>query len=119
VTVRIKGTGMFASGQADVQPRFVSLLERIGAALREEPGASQVLGHSDNVPIRTARFPSNYALSTARAQAAMAIILRELRDPGRISAEGRAEAEPIAPNTTPEGREANRRIEVVLQRTPG
>jgi type VI secretion system protein ImpK len=115
--VRIKSRGMFASGSATVDRRFVSLLQRVGEALRDEPGRVQIVGHSDNQPIRTVQFPSNFHLSTARAEAARAIIVpAEGQAPDRFFAEGRGEAEPIAPNTTPEGREENRRIEVVLLR---
>lgn len=113
--VRVRNRGLFASGSAAVDPRFVPLLGRIGEALRSEPGAVLVVGHSDDQPIRTARFPSNFHLSAARAAAAGAIIAgAEGGTPGRFHAEGRGEAEPIAANTTPEGREANRRIEVVI-----
>ncbi len=77
----------------------------------------QVIGHSDNQPIRSARFPSNFHLSAARAEAAKAIVMQaEGRTPARFTSEGRGEAEPIAPNTTAEGREENRRIEVLLNR---
>jgi len=116
VTVRIKGRGMFASGSATVEPRFVPMLQRIGEGLRIEPGRVMVIGHSDNQPIRTVRFPSNFHLSAARAEAAAAIIAAATGDPGRFTVEGRADAEPIADNRTPEGREENRRIEVVLLR---
>lgn len=117
VRVRIRNRGMFASGSGTLDPRFHSLLQRIGEALREEPGRVQVIGHSDNQPIRSVRFPSNFHLSAARAEAARAIIAAaEGRNPQRITAEGRGEAEPIASNATPEGREENRRIEVVLTR---
>ncbi|MBW8270230.1 type VI secretion system protein TssL, long form [Caldovatus aquaticus] len=117
VLVRIRNRGMFASGSATVDERFVGLLERIGQALQDEPGRVRVIGHSDNQPIRSARFPSNYHLSAARAEAAKAIIVRaEGQDPARFAAEGRGEAEPIASNATPEGREENRRIEVLLLR---
>jgi type VI secretion system protein ImpK len=113
--VRISNRGMFPSGSATVDARFNGLLGRIGEALRDEPGAVLIVGHSDNQPIRTARFPSNFALSAARAQAAGTIIAAaEGRNPGRFTAEGRGESEPVAPNATPEGREANRRIEVVV-----
>jgi len=118
VTVRIRNRGMFASGSATVEPGFVPVLRRIGEALREEPGRVMVIGHSDNQPIRTVRFPSNYHLSTARAEAAMAIIAAATGDAGRFTAEGRADAEPIADNRTAEGREQNRRVEVVLLREP-
>ena len=59
VIVRIRNRGMFASGSAALDPRFLPLMNRIGEALREEPGSVQILGHSDNQPIRTPRFPSS------------------------------------------------------------
>jgi type VI secretion system protein ImpK len=114
--VRITGRGVFASGSATVQPSFKPLLDRIGLALKEESGTVKVIGYTDDQPIRTIAFPSNAQLSTARAQAASAIIATSIGDPSRLSAEGRADADPIAPNATPEGRERNRRIEVVLNR---
>ena len=116
VTVRIKGRGMFASGSATVEPRFIPMLQRIGQGLRTEPGRVQVLGHSDNQPIRTVRFPSNFHLSQARAEAASTVIAAATGDAGRFTVEGRADAEPIADNRTADGREENRRIEVVLLR---
>jgi len=76
----------------------------------------RVIGYTDDQPIRTIAFPSNFQLSTARAQAASNIIAATIGDPARLTVEGRADADPIAPNTTPEGRERNRRIEVVLNR---
>ncbi len=106
---------MFASGSADVQPASLPLLERIAAALRNERGSLRVIDYTDNQPVRTVRFPSNFQLSAARANAVRAIIARTIGDPARVSAEGRADADPIASNTTPEGREQNRRIEIVLQ----
>ncbi|WP_158743539.1 type IVB secretion system protein IcmH/DotU, partial [Acidisphaera sp. L21] len=114
--VRISSRGMFPSGSATVQASFKPLLDRIGLALKEEPGTVQVVGYTDNQPIHTVAFPSNFALSTARAQAARSIIAGTLGIDSRISAEGRADAEAIASNATPEGRETNRRIEVVLHR---
>jgi type VI secretion system protein ImpK len=121
VRIRNKGVApgapvMFGSGSAAVQPAFTRILERIGEALKAERGSVQVLGHSDNQPIRTVQFPSNFQLSAARAEAARAVILRTLGDPGRIKAEGRADSEPVASNATAEGRDENRRIEVVLRR---
>ena len=114
--VRLRNTGMFPSASATVEPRYQDILRRIGEALREEPGRVLVLGHSDNVPIRTVRFPNNQALSESRARDAMRYIVAANGDASRFTAEGRAEAEPLAPNTTPDGREQNRRVEVVLQR---
>jgi len=114
--VRVLNRGMFAPGSAAVNPSFVPLLRRIGAALREEPGPVLVAGYTDNQPIRTVRFPSNFQLSTARADAARAIIAHTVGDPSRMTSEGRADADAVASNATPEGREQNRRIEVVLHR---
>ncbi len=116
VMVRLRNTGMFPSASATVEPRYQDILRRIGEALREEPGRVLVLGHSDNVPIRTVRFPNNQALSEARARDAMRILVAANGDAARFTAEGRAEAEPLASNATPDGREQNRRVEVVLQR---
>jgi type VI secretion system protein ImpK len=114
--IRIRNRGLFASGSAVVDSRFTGLLERIGVALRDERGPVSVIGHTDNQPIRTVRFPSNYQLSAARAKAASDIIARTVGTPSRLSAEGRADADPIASNATIEGREENRRIEVILHR---
>jgi type VI secretion system protein ImpK len=116
--VRIRNRGMFASGSATVDPRFVPLLDRIGAALKEEPGSVEVVGYTDNQPIHTVQFPSNFQLSAARAQAARALVSRALGDSSRITAEGRGEADPLTSNSKPEEREENRRIEIVLHR-PG
>jgi type VI secretion system protein ImpK len=114
--IRINNRGMFASGSEVLEARFVPLLARIGDALKGERGRVQVIGYTDNQPIRTVRFPSNFELSTARANAAAGVLGRALGDPSRVAAEGRGEAEPIAANSTPEGREQNRRIEIVLHR---
>jgi type VI secretion system protein ImpK len=116
--VRIRNRGMFASGSATVDPRFVPLLNRIGAGLKDEAGSVEVVGYTDNQPIHTLQFPSNFQLSAARAQAARALIARALGDPSHITAEGRGEADPLTKNATPEEREENRRIEIVLHR-PG
>jgi type VI secretion system protein ImpK len=114
--VRIRNRGLFGSGRAVVESGFIPLLQRIGEALKTEKGHVTVIGYTDNQPIHTVQFPSNFQLSTARAEAAKAIIAKALGDPSRITAEGRADADPVATNATPEGREANRRIEVLLQR---
>jgi type VI secretion system protein ImpK len=114
--VRIHNTGLFASGSATVAQSYVRLLERIGEALKAEKGPVTVDGYTDNQPIHTVQFPSNFQLSTSRAEAARTIIVRALGDPGRVTARGHADADPVASNATPEGREQNRRIEVVLRR---
>jgi type VI secretion system protein ImpK len=114
--VRLNNRGLFASGSADLEPRFIPLLQQVATALQKEKGQIAVLGYTDNQPIHTLRFPSNFQLSSARAEAAKAVIAGMIADPSRLSAEGRGEADPIASNKTPEGREQNRRIEFVLHR---
>jgi type VI secretion system protein ImpK len=114
--VRIRNAGMFASGSATVAPAYYRLLQRIGEALKAEKGPVIVNGYTDNQPIHTVRFPSNFQLSAERAEAARAIIVRALGEEDRITAQGHAEADPVASNATMEGRDQNRRIEIVLQR---
>ncbi|MEX0337401.1 MAG: type VI secretion system protein TssL, long form [Arenibacterium sp.] len=114
--VRIEGSGMFGSGSDELQPRFREPIQRVANSLNGEQGRVIIVGHSDNVPIRSSRFPSNMHLSLARAKSVMKGIARDFDDPSRLSAEGRADKEPIADNGTREGRAKNRRIEVVLIR---
>jgi type VI secretion system protein ImpK len=108
--IRIRNRGLFASGSATVSGGYVALLERIGTALKSEHGSVEVGGYTDSQPIHTVRFPSNFQLSAARAEAAALIIERAVGEPGRISAKGHADADPIGSD------EDNRRIEVVLRR---
>ncbi|HEY4042873.1 MAG TPA: type IVB secretion system protein IcmH/DotU [Rhodopila sp.] len=114
--LRLREAGLFGAGSAAVESGSVSLLERIGAALKGEAGPVQVVGYTDDQPIRTVRFPSNFQLSAARAGAAGAIVAETIGDRARLSTEGRADADPVAPNTTADGRAANRRIEIILHR---
>ena len=101
--VRVMSRGMFESGSATVQRPFVDLLTRIGEGLRTEPGQVQVLGHSDNQPIRTVQFPSNFELSAARADAARRILAGAAAQAERFSAVGRADTEALALTLADEG----------------
>jgi type VI secretion system protein ImpK len=114
--VRVSNRNGFPPGRAVPPPALTAVLERIGKALKSEPGTIQVIDYTDDQPIHTVQFPSNFQLSTARAHAASAAIARTLGNATRLSAEGRADADPIAANNTAEGREQNRRIEIVLHR---
>jgi type VI secretion system protein ImpK len=114
LVIRITGTNMFGSGSDQLSDEFVEPVRRVADALNDEPGPVIITGHSDNVPIRSSRFQSNMHLSLARAKAVMASMANTIADPSRLTAEGRAEKEPIADNATREGRAANRRIEVLL-----
>jgi type VI secretion system protein ImpK len=114
--VRVATKSGFASAAATLQPPLAAVLERIGTALKTEPGGIKVIAYTDNQPVHTVKFPSNFQLSAARAEAARAALATALGDPARIGAEGRADADPIASNATPEGREQNRRLDIVLHR---
>jgi type VI secretion system protein ImpK len=114
ITIRIRNRGMFASGSGDLVDSFKPTLLRVGEAINEEPGAVLITGHSDNVPIKSLRFPSNWHLSQARAQSVLKILAQKVTDPTRLTAEGKADSQPIASNATAEGREQNRRTEIVL-----
>jgi type VI secretion system protein ImpK len=111
--VLIQGDGLFAPGSAQLDDRVLPVLARVGAALHEHPGTVRVTGHTDAQPIRSARFPSNWHLSQERARE-VARILGDSIGAQRLQAEGRADAEPVAPNDTPANRARNRRVEITL-----
>lgn len=112
--VTVQGDSLFSSGSATVNRSLISLLYRIAEALNQLAGEVLITGHSDNVPIRSSRYPSNWHLSKARADAVAAIIQQNLSNPDRTLIEGRSDLDPIAPNTTRLGRAKNRRVEVTL-----
>ena len=112
--VTIRGDGLFAPASATIVPEREALMGRIADALTQVQGTVLVTGHSDNTPIRTARFPSNWHLSEERANTVRELLIARRVAPERIRAEGRAEAEPVAPNDTPTNRALNRRVEVSL-----
>ncbi len=117
--IRLYNTGMFASGSAIVQNKFKPVIADVAKAIAAQSAATtgtdnnvQVLGHTDNQPIHSARFPSNYELSTARAQAVADLLTGIPHD--RVKVIGKSDTMPIAPNNTAAGRELNRRTELVL-----
>ncbi|MGV1760130.1 type VI secretion system protein TssL, long form [Rhizobium sp. A22-96] len=115
--VRINNSGLFDTGSAEVSDRFRDLLQRIGGALASEKFRAVVVGYTDNVPIRTTQFPSNWHLSEARARA-VGDILAAYTGKDAILTEGRADSDPLASNETPEGRETNRRTEILVLTDP-
>ncbi|MDP3602471.1 MAG: type VI secretion system protein TssL, long form [Bosea sp. (in: a-proteobacteria)] len=116
IIVRLVDITLFEPGQAAVRDEFKPLIERIASVLETEGGAVKVLGHTDNVPIRTARFASNLQLSQARAKAVGDLLQTKLSKPDRITVEGKGADAPIADNASREGRAKNRRVEIVIQR---
>ena len=111
--VTLKGDGFFEPGSAEIAPQVRSVLPRIAQALTQTSGKLLITGHTDNQPIRTLRYPSNWHLSKDRAQAVLAELAKQVQS-DRLRAEGRADSEPLADNASPAGRSANRRVEITL-----
>jgi len=116
-TVRLRGDSFFGSGSADPMASSLPVLRRIGLALGEVKGEVLITGHSDSQPIRSMRYPSNWHLSAARADAVRGALANHV-EPARMRADGKADAEPVAPNDTPANRARNRRVEIVLLSPP-
>jgi chemotaxis protein MotB len=117
LVVSLHEAGFFASGSADIREESLPLLNAVAAALPRQ--FMRVEGHTDNVPIHTALFASNWELSTARAATITRLLLvQNAADPTHISAAGYAEFQPIADNGTEDGRAKNRRVDIVLLAPP-
>jgi chemotaxis protein MotB len=113
--ISLKELGFFRSGQAYLLPAAVSKLTRIAKILNLHGFEVRIEGHTDNVPIHTAEFQSNWELSTARATAVVRILIEELNfDPARVSVGGFGEYHPLDTNLTPEGRQRNRRVDLLV-----
>jgi chemotaxis protein MotB len=113
LVISLHDAGFFASGSADVNPASLHILTTIIEALPNR--RLRVEGHTDNVPIHTQQFATNWELSTARASAiARFIIERHTIDADNLSAAGYAEFHPVASNATEEGRTQNRRVDIIV-----
>jgi len=111
--VTMGGDGLFASGRSEVRSDSAPLLLAIADALNQVPGQVVVSGHTDNVPINSLRYPSNWALSEARANAVRQILASRV-EPGRMTAQGLADTQPVGANDSAANRAANRRVEITL-----
>ncbi|WP_101760493.1 flagellar motor protein MotD [Oceanicoccus sp. KOV_DT_Chl] len=115
--VELKSSLLFASGDAKLSNDALELLGSIADILRDQSSPIRVEGFTDNVPINTVQFPSNWELSTARAAAVVQLFVEEQLQPGRLAAIGYGEHQPIADNATAEGRNANRRVVLMISKT--
>ena len=117
LSIRIKDEALFSSGNADLNPQIKEFLDLIAGLVRELPNLIAVEGHTDNRPIRTATYPSNWDLSTARANTLLRYFTEQhhLRA-DRFSSTGFAGTRPIESNSTSEGQAANRRVELIVLR---
>ncbi|MAD26972.1 MAG: type VI secretion system protein TssL [Pseudomonadales bacterium] len=115
IIIRVEEKGSFPSGSAEMTPEFQDMLDRIATVLAELPGEITIEGHTDNIPINTSRFQSNWDLSAARASSvANALLYNETIKPERMRVQGYAETRPRASNEWPETRALNRRVEIIL-----
>jgi chemotaxis protein MotB len=115
LTVDVAEQMFFDSGRADLKDTGKEVLKKVAGALKGyEDKVIRVVGHTDNVPIKTRVFPSNWELSVARATTVVRYLQETGIPPERMVASGRAEYQPVAENDTPDGRKKNRRIEITL-----
>jgi len=114
-TIVIRSDRLFASGSARLEAGIEPVVRRVAAALERVSGTILVTGHTDDVPIRTARYPSNWELSTDRAASVVKLMAGSLKDAGRLRAEGLADSAPLAANDSAANRARNRRVEIILR----
>jgi chemotaxis protein MotB len=117
IAIKVRDPVGFDVGEADLKPRFRDLLYEIGEIIAKKPDSQiRVEGHTDDTPIRTRRFPSNWELSAARALKVVRFFYEKCNiDPARLSAVGYGEYRPLVPNDSPENRAKNRRIKVYVE----
>ncbi len=119
IVIRIREKGSFMSGDARLNNDFIPILEKIHNVLLKTDGRIAVAGHTDDIPINTNRYRSNWELSTSRATS----VVHELLAPGDMPAErfvleGYADTNPLEPNDSPTNRAKNRRVEIIVLKSP-
>jgi chemotaxis protein MotB len=117
IEVEIRTDILFPSAKAQLSPSAVQVIERLGASIAPFPNPIRVEGHTDNRPIKTVAFFSNWELSAARAGSVVRVLASRGVDPGRLAVIGYGENRPMQPNDTDEGRNANRRVVIVILST--
>ena len=119
LVISLREVGFFDSGSAEIRSSSRPAFDRLAAVLQSASSDLRIEGHTDNVPINNSRFSSNWDLSTARATAAIRLLMTKYNfAPQRLAASGYAEYRPIASNATAEGRSTNRRVDIVVPRKP-
>lgn len=115
--VRFMDNVLFDSGKADLTPKAREIIDKVAEIIRQNDKNVRVEGHTDNVPINTFRFPSNWELSTTRAVNVVKYLIEECGiEAKRLSASGYADQHPIDDNMTSGGRQNNRRVDMVILR---
>lgn len=118
IVVSFQDVALFPLGSAEIAPEARVFIDQIGEILMVTTQFIRVEGHTDDLPISTRDFPSNWELSTARANSVVQALIRDLGFPQqRLSVTGYGEFRPQAPNTTMENRQQNRRVDIVVLRS--
>lgn len=113
--IRLNNTVLFDKGSDIIKSGALNILDKIAVALKNEPNSIRIEGHTDNTPIKTAKFPSNWELSTARATNIIKYFVTAHQiNPARISAVGYGEYMPVSDNRTPAGQSQNRRVDIIV-----
>jgi chemotaxis protein MotB len=119
IRIRIDGQVLFETGQAAIRPEAMTMLQRLAPPLRRYPYRLLIEGHTDDVPIATATYPSNWELSAARAANVVRFLIADAAiPPDRLSAVAYADTRPVSPNANEESRARNRRVEFLLTKPP-
>jgi len=119
VVVRFMDRAAFAPAERELKPDILPAIDNIIAVLSKYPGRIRIEGHTDNIPINTGMFRSNWDLSAARAASVVHYLLKTgAITPARVSAEGFADSRPLESNDTAEGRARNRRVEISIELMP-
>ena len=111
----LRVSNAFPSGSDQIKKDYIPMLSKIARELQSDTRLIMVIGHTDNRPIFSARFPSNWHLSQARAKNVVTIMTASASLDGRIRFEGHADSEPIVPNDTAANRARNRRIDIHIR----
>jgi chemotaxis protein MotB len=115
LVVSLREIGFYESGSADLRSSSKDAIDRLVHVLKTRPESLRIEGHTDNVPIHTSLFDSNWELSTARASEFVKVLITRYQfPPTRLSAAGFAEFHPVSSNQTAEGRARNRRVDIVI-----
>jgi len=118
LVVSISNTAFFAPGEAQLRPEIVPVMDRVARVLQPDPHYLRIEGHTDDTPIRTFRFPSNWELSAVRATTLVRFLVeRHSFPPSRLSAAGYGEYYPRVRNTNEANRALNRRVDIVVLRS--
>jgi chemotaxis protein MotB len=117
IKISLRGPLLFDTGSAELRGETVGFLHQVALVLGKTNNEVHVVGHTDNFPIHSEKFPTNWELSVARAsRVARHLIEQGSLDPGRFTVMGHALYRPVEPNTNPESKQRNRRVEIIITR---